>query len=74
MIFVITWTPYAIVAMASAILGDYKISPLLATLPAVIAKSSMLWSSLYFLLTNNIIRRKLMNNLRGNNLDNLFLK
>ena len=60
MIFVCTWTPYAFVAIASAI-TDYEISPLVGTLPAVIAKSSMLWSSLFFLFTNKIIRRNISN-------------
>lgn len=56
-IFVGAWTPYAIVVCTSMFIDPEIIGPMAATLPALIAKSSMFWSSLYFLYTNSNIRK-----------------
>ena len=55
----ITWSPYAIVSMYSAFINSSHISPLIATLPAMFAKSSFVWSTLFFMFSNNQIRNKL---------------
>jgi hypothetical protein len=60
--FTISWMPYSIVCLYVAF-WDTDIPPLLGTLPAIFAKSSMLWSSLFYLFTNNQFRRKLNFNL-----------
>jgi hypothetical protein len=45
--YLITWTPYAIAAMYSVFLKYFSnlptISPILATIPALFAKSSLVW-------------------------------
>ncbi len=60
-IFVFTWSPYAVVALYSSFGDPEKISPLGAVLPAVFAKSSMLWSSLYYVLSNKKIKQQVFN-------------
>jgi len=57
--FIITWTPYAIVSLYSAFIDAKRISPLMTTLPAFFAKSSMLWPSVLFMFSNSKIRKKL---------------
>lgn len=57
--FIITWTPYAIVSLYSAFINADRISPLVTTLPALFAKSSMLWPSMLFMFSNSKIRNKL---------------
>ena len=54
--FVISWTPYAIVAMIIVFIDTNSISPLLALIPSIFAKSSFLWSPLIFILFDKRIR------------------
>jgi hypothetical protein len=58
-VFLVAWTPYALVSMYSAFVDADAITPLLGTIPAVCAKSSMLWTSVIFISSNKNIRRKL---------------
>ena len=62
-IFIITWTPYSIVSMWSAFVNPEDISPLGSTLPAMFAKSSMVWGTILYLRTNSRIRTKFNSNL-----------
>lgn len=57
--FVVSWTPYAFVSFYTGFIDEKAISPLGATLPACFMKSSMVWSSLFFVCTNRNIRKKL---------------
>lgn len=57
--FVITWTPYAVVSLYSAFIDSNAITPIGSTIPALFAKSSMLWSTLLYLLTNKSIKSKM---------------
>ncbi len=56
--FTISWTPYALVALYAAFV-DSNLAPLSGTLPAMFAKSSMVWSSVLYIFTNKQIRVKL---------------
>ena len=56
-IFLFAWTPYALVAFYSALIEPNGVGPFYSLLPAVFAKSSVLWSSLFYLCTNYIFRR-----------------
>lgn len=56
--FIVSWTPYAIVSFYTGFIDEEAISPLGATMPAFFMKSSMVWSTLFFILTNNNIRPK----------------
>ena len=58
-IFVVAWTPYAMVAMYSAFINPKGVSPLLGTIPAIFAKSSMLWTSVIYIFSNRQIRENL---------------
>lgn len=60
LLFCLTWTPYAIVAMWSALVDAKHIPPVAATLPAVFAKSSMLWSPMFFIFTNQGVKKKMV--------------
>ena len=55
----LTWTPYSIVSFISAF-TSYEISPLGSTLPAAFAKSSAVWSSLFYIFSNKIIRKHII--------------
>lgn len=57
-IFIVTWTPYAFVSMYSAFIDPKDISPLGATIPAMFAKSSMVWGTILYLYSNSKIRAK----------------
>ena len=57
--FFISWTPYGVVAMYRAFINESTISALSATLPALFAKSSLLWPSLIILFGDKYIRNKL---------------
>lgn len=48
------------VCMYSAFISDKPLPPLYGTVPAIFAKSSMLWTSLVYLLTNKSIRVKVV--------------
>ena len=45
--------------MWSALVDPGHVAPLAATLPAFIAKSSMLWSSLFFIFSNQKVKKRL---------------
>ena len=51
-IFIIAWTPYALVSFYSALIVPNGVGPVYSLLPAICAKTSMLWSSLFFLASN----------------------
>jgi len=61
-IFLVCWTPYAVVALYSAFINEQGVKPLLGTLPALFAKSSTVWSSMFYLFLNKKIRKKLFCN------------
>lgn len=56
--FSIAWTPYAIVAMATIFSADL-IPPMGALLPAIFAKSSMWWTTIFFIMSNKQIKYKI---------------
>ena len=53
-------TPYALVALYAAFIDAESILPLFGTLPAMFAKSSQLWTSLLYIITNKQIREKVL--------------
>jgi hypothetical protein len=57
--FGIAWTPYALVAMISAFVGSDIIPPMGALLPAIFAKTSMVWSTLFYIFSNKQIKYKI---------------
>ena len=59
-IFLISWTPYALVSMYSAFIDSNDITPLVATLPAMFAKSSTVLSSIFYILSNKKILEKII--------------
>ena len=56
--FIIAWTPYALVAFYSALIEPNGVPPIYSLLPALFAKSSMFWSSLFYLCTNYMFNRE----------------
>ena len=56
--YLVSWTPYAIVALYAAFIGD--LPPLAGTVPAMFAKSSLLWTSVLFIFSNKQVRAKIM--------------
>ena len=57
--FCLTWIPYGIVSMISALGGSDLIKPLWKLIPALIAKSSLLWIPIFFITTSRSIRKSL---------------
>ena len=55
--FLISWVPYAFVALYSAFINPEHISEFDATLPAMFAKSAALWPSVLYSYANKNIRR-----------------
>ncbi len=45
--------------MWSSLIDPGHVTPLASTLPAFIAKSSMLWSSLFFIFSNQKVKKRL---------------
>nr|ASM47594.1 xenopsin [Leptochiton asellus] len=54
--FLISWTPYAVVSLWAAIGNPDDISPLAGTLPAILAKSSIIWNPIIYVATNKQFR------------------
>ena len=53
-----SWTPYAMVTMWTSFVNEHTIGPLVASIPAMFAKSSMLWSSLLYIFSNQQIKKQ----------------
>lgn len=56
--FIISWTPYAAVAFYSAFIST-DLPPIAGTLPAMFAKSSLVWTSVLYIFSNKQIRTKI---------------
>ena len=56
--FFMSWTPYAMVTMWTSFVNEHTIGPLAASIPAMFAKSSMLWSSLLYIFSNQQIKKQ----------------
>ena len=56
-IFIISWLPYSFVSVYRVFFGE--VSPFYASLPAMFAKSSMVTSTVSYLLTNSHVKKKL---------------
>ena len=57
--FIITWTPYAFVTMYSAFINPDHITPVASTLPAIFAKSSTVWSTIFYIFSNKNIKSRM---------------
>lgn len=55
--------------MYSAFIDADGISPLGSTIPAMFAKSSMVWSTILFVYSNKPIRNKFLNNISSSDDD-----
>lgn len=56
--FLITWLPFAAVTLYSAFLNPDHIPPVASTVAAIFAKSSTVWSTLFFIFFNKNIKTK----------------
>jgi len=56
--FGISWLPYALVSMISAFIDPDLISPMGSLLPALFAKTSMVWSTVFYIMSNKQIKYK----------------
>ncbi len=60
--FLVSWVPYSAVCLYAAFVSS-DIAPMLGTLPAIFAKTSMLWSALFYIFTNNQFKSKVYKHL-----------
>ncbi|XP_064605546.1 rhodopsin, G0-coupled-like [Liolophura sinensis] len=56
--FLLCWTPYAAVSLWSAFGNPSDVSPVAGTVPSLIAKSSVVWNPLIYVLTNKQFRSR----------------
>lgn len=56
--FLLCWTPYAVVSLWSALGNPSDVSPVAGTVPSLIAKSSVVWNPLIYVLTNKQFRSR----------------
>jgi len=70
----VSWSPFALVTLYSSFINPDHITPLASTFPAVFAKSSTVWSTLFFIFSNKNIKSKISSSfyysLDRNNIDN----
>ena len=57
--FIFTWLPYSFGSMYIAFIDKDGLGPTLETLPAMFAKSSMVWSTCFYLFSNKQFRAKI---------------
>ncbi len=58
--YLITWTPYTFVLLYNSFKSsEHKDYPILSNISAVLAKSSVVWSTLVYILTNKNIKSKI---------------
>lgn len=62
-----SWAPYASLSMAKSFMQNVKIMPFTSICVALLAKSSLLWTTLFYILTNTKILRKYHRRSRLNN-------
>ena len=58
-IFILAWSPYAIISMYSAFVDADASDGLYGTVPAIFAKSSMVWTPVFYIFLNKTIRSAL---------------
>jgi hypothetical protein len=52
--YLVAWLPYTLVAMYSVFINTPKITPIMGTIPALFAKTSLIWPA----ILNIIIQKK----------------
>ena len=57
--FVITWTPYTFISLYTSFIKQNESFPTVSLISALIAKTSLVWSTLLYMFTNTNIRSKL---------------
>ncbi len=57
--FVASWTPYAFVSFYTGFIDEHAVSPFGATMPAFLMKTSMVWSTVFFVFSSKNIKEKL---------------
>jgi hypothetical protein len=55
----LTWSPYAFVTLYSSFVNPDHITPVGSTLPAIFAKSSTVWSTIFYIFSNKNIKSKM---------------
>ncbi|GFN78316.1 melanopsin [Plakobranchus ocellatus] len=51
-VFLVSWIPYVVIGFAEAFGGGMRLSPLVATIPALIAKASCVWNPIIYVAMN----------------------
>ena len=57
--FLISWSPFFFIRIFGFMFENNKVSPLVATLPALFAQSSFAWPALFILFGNEDVNKKL---------------
>ena len=58
--FFISWSPYAIVSLAGTVLGRESIAPSLSLIPELLAKASVVYNPILYVLLNSKFRVTLL--------------
>ena len=59
--FMTSWLPYGIVCIFRVFWDSKHLTPFLSTLPAMFAKSSLVWTPLFYILLNKKIKEAFLN-------------
>ena len=57
--FLLTWLPYGIVSLYSVCIKSDHFSPLVSMLVILFTKTSIVWSTLFYLITNKKLKSKI---------------
>ena len=57
--FLVAWTPYCITSFMVVVFGEHAVSPLGSFMPAMFAKTSMVWGAMFFIFSNANFRETL---------------
>lgn len=57
--FMFTWSPYALVCLYTAFINSKRLDDIYETLPAIFAKTSLLWTSLHYIYSNRNIKNNI---------------
>ena len=60
MFYLVAWVPYTLVAMYSVFINKPKVPPLMGTIPALFAKTSLIWPAILNIIIQKNESKKIL--------------
>ena len=60
MFYLVAWVPYTLVAMYSVFINKPEVSPLMGTIPALFAKTSLIWPAILNIIIQKNESKKIL--------------